>query len=84
MSNDLTPRVGMPGPDHAAHDDGLLMHDLTVVNTMIGRYVVRFLDADAGAAEPIPVADERALADRLTSAAKALQARATRRERASC
>jgi hypothetical protein len=81
MSNDLTTRRRVPGPDDAAHDDGLLMHDLTVVNTMIGRYVLRFLDADAGHAEPIPVADEHNLADRLTDAAEAIRARADRRDR---
>lgn len=81
MPNDLTTRHRVPGPDEAAHDDGLLMHDLTVVNTVIGRYVVRFLNADAGRAEPVPVADERVLADRLTSAAEAIRARADRRDR---
>lgn len=79
MPNDLTTRARIPGPDNAAHDDGLLMHDLTVVNTMIGRYVLRFLDADAGRCEPVPVADELALAERLANAAEALAARVARR-----
>lgn len=78
MPNDLTTR-SVPGPDNTAHDDGVLMHDLTVVNTMIGRYVLRFLDADAGREEPVPAADELALAERLANAAQALAARVARR-----
>jgi hypothetical protein len=74
MSNDLTARPRVPTPDNAAREDGLLIHDLTVANTMIGRYVLRFLDA-----ESISIAAEQALADRLTDAAKAIQARAIRR-----
>lgn len=80
MPNDLTTRAEVPGPDEAAHDDGLLMHELTVVNNMIGRYVLRFLDVDAGHAEPIPAADERALADRVIRAGDAIRARADRRD----
>jgi hypothetical protein len=80
MPNELTTRSRLPGPDDAAHDDGLLMHDLTVLNTMIGRYVLRYLDADAGRAEPIAASDEHALGERLTSAADAVRARATRRQ----
>jgi len=79
MPNDLTRCSRVPDPDNAAHDDGLLMHDLTVLNTMIGRYVLRFLDADAGRREPVPVADELALAERLTNVAKAIAARIARR-----
>ena len=81
MPHDLTPNGRtVPGPDNAAHDDGLLMHELTVVNSQLGRYVLRFLDADAGQADPINPADERALADRLTHAADAIRDRAARRE----
>jgi hypothetical protein len=79
MPNDLSMCLRVPGPDDAAHDDGLLMHDLTVINTAIGRYVLRFLDADTGHTEPIPISDERGLADRLTDAAEAIRARADRR-----
>jgi hypothetical protein len=81
MPNDLNTRPQVPGPDDAAHEDGLLMHDLTVVNTMIGRYVLRYLDADAGRAEPIPVADECELAERLASVTERLVARGRRRAR---
>jgi hypothetical protein len=68
-------------PDDHAHEDGLLMHELTVVNNMIGRYVVRFLDADAGRVQPISATDEHTLADRLARTADAIRARATRRAR---
>lgn len=59
MPNDLTTSSQIPGPDDAAHEDGRLMHDLTVVNTMITRYVLDYADADAGRAEPIPVSEVR-------------------------
>jgi hypothetical protein len=81
MPHELTPQRGkIPGPDDAAHNDGLLMHELTVVNSQLGRYVLRYLDADAGQAEPINPSDERALADRLARAAEAIRNRAASRE----
>lgn len=81
MPHELTPQHGkIPAPDDAAHDDGLLMHELTVVNSQLGRYVLRYLDADAGHAEPINPSDERALADRLGRAAEAIGNRAEGRE----
>lgn len=70
----------IPPPEEAAHFDGLLMHELTVVNTLLGRYVVRFLDADAGRAASISADDERALADRVAELAAGLRARAARRD----
>jgi hypothetical protein len=81
MPNDLTTRPQVPGPDDAAHEDGRLMHDLTVVNAMIGRYVLRFVDADSGRAERIPMSDELELAERLASVTEALVARVRRRAR---
>lgn len=56
------------------------MHEVTVVNTLLGRYVLRFLDADAGRVEPVSSADERKLADRVADVADGLRARATHRE----
>lgn len=70
----------LPPPDEDAHTDGRLMHDLTVVNTQLGRYVLRFLDEDANRKKPISLADERSLANRLAEAAEAIRARATRRD----
>lgn len=72
----------VPPPDVAAHEDGRLMHDVTVLNTELGRYVLRFLDADSGRAEPLGVTDELALADRVAAVAAGLRARAVRRQRA--
>lgn len=71
----------VPPPDDAAHLDGRLMHELSAVNYHLGQYVLRYYDADAGRAEPVSVADERGLADSMSSAAEAIRARAARRER---
>lgn len=51
------------------------------VNHQLGRYVLRFLDADAGRAQPLSPYDERALADAVTAIADGLRARAARRQR---
>ena len=80
MSNNLPASSHPSAADDIAHEDGLLMHELTVVNTMLGRYVVRYLDADAGRAEAIPTTEEQALADRLTAAADGIRTRAKRRD----
>jgi hypothetical protein len=79
MPNDLPEPSQAPGPHDTAHEDELLMHDLTVVNAMLGRYVLRYLDEDALRAGPIATADEHALANRLTSAAARIRARADHR-----
>lgn len=79
MSHHLAAGARVPGPDETAHEDGLLMHELVVVNTMLAKYVLRHADADAKRAEPIPITAERTLADRLTAAAEAIRARAQRR-----
>jgi hypothetical protein len=71
----------VPPPDAAAHEDGRLMHDVTVLNTELGRYVLRFLDADSGRVEPLGVNDELALADKVMAVATGLRARAARRQR---
>lgn len=79
MSNDLPTSRQTPDPHAVAHEDGLLMHELTVLNAKLGKYVLRYLDEDAGRAEPIPPAEEHTLANRLMAAAIAIQARAERR-----
>lgn len=71
----------IPPPDEAAHRDNVLMADVTEVNTLLGRYVLRFLDADARQATPLSTTDERALAHRVAAVAKGLQERADRRDR---
>jgi hypothetical protein len=70
----------IPPPDDTAHLDGQLMHALTVVNARLSRYVLRFLDADAGRARPMSPAEERELANEVSTAAEGLRARAERRE----
>src|SRR4051794_682710 len=68
-------------PDDNAHSDGLFMHDVTVVNNLLGRYVVRFLDADAGRTDEVSTNEERDLAGRVAAVAVGLRARAARRDR---
>lgn len=70
----------IPPPDEAAHQDSMLIADLAELNTIIGRYILRLLDADAGRAAPVSVEDERALVHRATSAIDSLRARTQRRE----
>ena len=65
--------------DRTAH----LMHELTVVNAQLVRYVLRLLDAEAGQPEPVSVADELALADSVATVADAIRARAEQRQRQS-
>ncbi|OLF07491.1 hypothetical protein BLA60_26535 [Actinophytocola xinjiangensis] len=69
----------VPPPDPAAHHDFRLLHDMTDLNTELSHYVVRFLDADAGRAEPPTVTYELALADKVAAVAATLRDRAERR-----
>ena len=68
----------IPPPDEAAHEDNVLVAELAAVNTMIARYILRLLDADAGRAGPISIEDERALVERATRVVESLRARAQR------
>lgn len=70
----------IPPPDDAAHLDNLLMAEVTSVNTELGRYVLRFLDTDAGRAAPLSADEERALAEQVGAIAEGLRARAARRD----
>lgn len=56
------------------------MAEVTSVNNQLGRYVLRFLDTDAGRAEPLDTVHEWALADRVAALADGLRARAARRD----
>lgn len=67
-----------PG-DEGWRAEKALVADLATLNTEVGRYVLRQLDADAGRAEASSVQDEQALADRLTSLGELMQARVERR-----
>lgn len=71
----------IPAPDDTAHHDTVLMAEVTEVNTLLGRYVLRFLDADARRTAPLSTTDERVLARRVAAIAEGLHARADRRER---
>jgi hypothetical protein len=66
--------------DDGAHSDELFIHELTVVNALLGRYVLRFLDADAGRTTAVTTADDRALAQRVNAVAEGIRARAERRD----
>lgn len=78
---EVVPASGrIPGPDEAAHLENRLMSELSSVNYRLGEYVLRYLDADAARVEPMPIADEFALADCLSAAADAVRMRAKRRE----
>ncbi len=68
-------------PDPSSRDDNLLMCDVVEVGNSLGRYVVGFVGADTRRADLISVAEERALAARLTAVADGIRARAGRRER---
>lgn len=70
----------VPPPDEHAHRDRVLMGMAAEVNVRLGRYVLSLLDADALRAPELPVAEERALADRVAELAEGLRERAARRE----
>lgn len=72
--------MNAPPPDELAHHDAVLMAEVTSLNTVLGRYVLRFLDADAGGPAEQPPADERALAERVAAVAVAMHGRAARRQ----
>lgn len=61
-------------------DDNVLMAELSHLNTQVTRYILRYLDADAGRAEPISVDDEHTLGLKLAELGDVLQRRAARRE----
>jgi len=64
------------------HDELVLMAEMSSVNNQIARFVLRLLDADAGRAEQVSVADEDNLGVRLVGLGHALQNRAVRRAKA--
>lgn len=56
------------------------MAEVANVNALLGRYVLRLLDTDAGRGLPLTTNDERALANRVAAVSDGLRARASRRE----
>lgn len=71
----------VPPPDDFAHHDGVLMAQVSKLNEQLGRYVLRFLAADALDAEPMSPRDERTLAERVSDIAEGMRNRAERRKR---
>ncbi len=69
----------LPG-DKDWQTDKELISELTPLIAQLSTYVVRYFDADTGEVEPISVANERALGDRMTALGAGLHARADRRE----
>lgn len=66
--------------DRTVDPDEPLMRELTVINAQLVRYVLRLLDAGAGQADAVSIADELALADSVAAAGDAIRARAQRRQ----
>ena len=57
-------------------EESRFIAELTSLNTWIGRYVLRFLDADAGRTKPATAQDEQALGDRLVALGQAMRTKA--------
>lgn len=71
--------MNLPPPDEAARQERVFMAEIGKLNEQIGHYILRYLDADAGRAEPLSVTEERALADILTALGSKVRMRADRR-----
>jgi hypothetical protein len=65
--------------DEAGYQDRVLMAEIGKLNEQLGRYILRYLAADALQAEPISVTDEQALANTMTALAAKVHTRADRR-----
>src|SRR4051794_5880375 len=77
---DVPASAGGPKQDEGGHLDARLKLELSKVNYQLSRYVLKLLDADAGRGEPVPLAEELALASCLATAADAIRTRAERRQ----
>lgn len=64
--------------DYAFLGDRRLIANLAALNEQVSRLVVRLLDADAGRAEPVSVADEQTFAASLRVMADRMQERVNR------
>jgi len=69
----------MPG-DSAFHDDNQFLAELTELNGLIGRYVLRHLAAGAGRTTPSSPHDEHALGEHLVQVGQAMRTRADQRQ----
>lgn len=63
---------------HPVLGDKRLVASLLALNGQLSHYVVRLLDADAGRAEPVSVAEERVFAEALRVMADRLRERVDR------
>lgn len=57
-------------------EESMFIAELTRLNNWIGRYVMRYLDADAGRTQPATTQDEQALGDQLMALGQAMQTKA--------
>jgi hypothetical protein len=73
MNNHLLPT------DTSWREDNALVAGLNHLNAEIARYVLRYLDADAGQAEPISPDDELCFGQQVVDLGDRVQRRATRR-----
>lgn len=69
----------VPPLDEAGFQDRVLMAEIGKLNEQLGRYILRYLAADALQAEPLSVAEEQALANTMTALAARVLQRANRR-----
>jgi hypothetical protein len=65
--------------DEAGYQDRVLMAEIGKLNEQLGRYILRYLAADALQAEPISVTDEQRLANTMNALAAKAQERADQR-----
>ena len=66
--------------DHDWWEESKFIAELTSLNTWIGRYVIRYLDADAGRSQPATTNDHQALGDQLVALGLAMQTKARQGE----
>lgn len=71
--------MNVPLPDHIGYHDRVLMAEIGKLNEQLGHYILRYLAADALQANPISVAEERALAEAMVGLASKVLERAGRR-----
>ena len=61
-------------------EESMFIAELTRLNTWIGRYVMRYLDADAGRTQPATAHDDQVLGDQLVALGLAMQTKARQGE----
>jgi hypothetical protein len=70
--------VNLPPLDEAGYQDRVLMAEIGKLNEKLGRYLLRYLDAEANRAEPVSQSEERALAEAMVALASKVFERAGR------